>query len=106
MRAVFWSPLRECRRAQRAGFDDANKATADQLRAAWGPLVADAGTFTVSGNTMKWTRLVAKNAPQIASGNYIEWTYTLSGDSLVITRTQDQAGPLANPATVRMTRAK
>jgi len=46
---------------QRAAVGDANNATADQLRALWGPIVADAGTFAVSGNTMKWVRVVAKN---------------------------------------------
>lgn len=29
----------------------AAKATAEQLRATWGPLVVNVGTFTVTGNT-------------------------------------------------------
>jgi hypothetical protein len=84
----------------------AEKATADQLRAVWGPVVADAGTFAVTGNTIKMTRVAAKGPAAMASGNFLEATFTINGDNLAITQVRNQAGPIANPTTVRLTRAK
>lgn len=85
---------------------DAEKATADQLRATWGPVVTEAGTFTVTGNTMRYTRIVAKGPAAMAPNNFLEETFTLNGDSLVVTQTRNQAGPIANPPTIRLARAK
>ena len=92
--------------AARPGLPEggAAKATAAQLLATWGPLVANAGTFTVSGNVMRQTQSVAK-AP-VAAGNFAEWSFTLNGDSLVLTQVKNQNGPIQNPVTVRLTRAK
>jgi hypothetical protein len=84
----------------------ADKATADQLRATWGSVVSEAGTFAVSGNTLKLTRMVAKGPAAMAANNVAEDTFTLNGDTLVLTQVRNQAGPLANPATIRLTRAK
>jgi Lipocalin-like domain len=84
----------------------AAKATADQLRAVWGPVIADAGTFTVSGNTIKLTASVAKGTAAMAPGNFAEGTFTVSGDNLTVTQVRNQAGPIANPVTVRAVRAK
>jgi hypothetical protein len=82
----------------------AAKATADQLRATWGPLVAGAGTFTVTGNTIRQTNVIGKGP--VASGNFAEWSFTLNGDNLVLTQVKNQNGPVANPVTLRLTRAK
>ena len=82
----------------------AAKATADQLRATWGPLVVGAGTFTVTGNTLRTTDLVAKGPA--AQGNFAEWSFMLNGDNLVMTQVKNQNGPYANPVTLRLTRAK
>ena len=88
------------------GEGGAAKATADQLRAIWGPLTSNGGTFTVSGNTIRYVATVAKNPAVMAGGTSFEDTFTLNGDSLVLTQIKNQAGPIANPATVRLTRAK
>jgi hypothetical protein len=82
----------------------AAKATADQLRATWGPVVANAGTFTVSGNIIRQTTVIAK-APVVA-GNFAEWSFTLTGDNLVMTQVRNQSGPAENPITLRLKRTK
>jgi hypothetical protein len=84
----------------------ADKATADQLRATWGSVVTEAGTFNVTGNTLKFTRMVSKGPAAMAPGNFVEETFTLNGDTLVVTQVRNQAGPIANPPTIRLTRAK
>jgi hypothetical protein len=84
----------------------AAKATADQLRATWGPLVMDAGTFAVTGNTIRLTGVIAKGPAGQAPGNFSEWSFTLKGDQLVMTQVKNQNGPFANPVTLRLARAK
>ena len=41
------------------GEGGAAKATADQLRAVWGGVTSNGGTFTVSGNTIRFVATVA-----------------------------------------------
>lgn len=84
----------------------AAKATADQLRATWGPVVTEAGTFEVTGNTIRLTRLAAKGPAAMAPGNFLEQSFMLKGDTLVLTQVRNQNGPMENPLTVRLTRAK
>jgi hypothetical protein len=88
------------------GEGGAAKATADQLRAIWGPLTSNGGTFTVSGNTIRFVATVAKNPNVMAAGAWGESTFTLNGDTLVLTATRNNNGPEANPQTLRLTRAK
>ena len=48
---------------------DPASASADQLRAVWGPFVAEAGTFEVSGNDMiTMQATVAKNPAAMPDG--------------------------------------
>jgi hypothetical protein len=82
------------------------KATAEQLRATWGPVQSEAGTFTVTGNTIRFTRVVAKGPAAMRPGNFVERSFMLKGDTLVVTDVRNQNGPAENPVTVRLTRAK
>ena len=82
------------------------KATADELRAIWGGVTSNGGTFTVSGNTIRFVAIVAKNPNLMAAGAWGESTFTLNGDTLVLTTTRNNNGPEANPQTLRLTRAK
>jgi hypothetical protein len=91
------------------GEGGAAKATADQLRAIWGGVTSNGGTFTVSGNTIRFVATVAKNPNVMAAGAAGGWgesTFTLNGDTLVLTATRNNNGPEANPQTLRLTRAK
>jgi hypothetical protein len=84
----------------------AAKATADQLRAVWGPLTSNGGTFTVSGSAIRFVPSVGKNPAVEAGGVWFEDAFTLEGDTLVLTQTHGNNGPAANPLTIRLTRAK
>jgi hypothetical protein len=94
--------------AVRADFGQggAGAATADQLRAAWGPVTANTGTFAVTGNTVRMTRTAAKAPPAMAAGNFMEYSFTRNGDTLALTQIRTDAGPAANPQTLRLTRAR
>jgi hypothetical protein len=80
--------------------------TADQVRAVWGPLAANAGTFTISGATIRTSATVAKNPWVMIPNAYEEYSFKREGDTLVLTRTRDTGGPSPNSQTIRLTRAK
>jgi hypothetical protein len=82
-------------------------ASADQLRAVWGPFVAEAGTFDMSGSdviTMRAT--VAKNPAAMRDGASSVYTYRRQGDTLTLTEVRTPAGPSAQPVTVTLTRVE
>jgi hypothetical protein len=92
--------------ADRPGLPDgsAAKATVEQLRATLGPLMANSGTFTVTDNTIRQVVVIAKYPA--ATNNWVEWSFTLNGDSLVMTQVRGKNGPVQNPLTLRLARAK
>ena len=47
---------------------DPSSASADQLRAAWGPFVGEAGTFEVNGNEITMQAAVSKNPSAMTRG--------------------------------------
>jgi hypothetical protein len=82
-------------------------ASADQLRAVWGPFVAEAGSFEVSGSdviTMHAT--VAKNPAAMRDGASSVYTYRRQGDTLTLTEVRTPSGPSAQPITVTLTRVE
>src|SRR5262249_61602083 len=54
---------------------DAMKASADQLRATWGPFAAEAGTYEVTGNLITMRPVAAKNPAAKAPGAFCTWSY-------------------------------
>jgi len=84
---------------------DAATATADELRAAWGPFYAEAGTYDVSnGNVLTMHSVQSKNPAAMAPGSFTTYTFKLDGDTLWLTQQRDLRGPVANPATFKLIR--
>jgi hypothetical protein len=82
-------------------------ATAEQLRATWGPFFAEAGMYELSdGDVLTMRPLVAKNPAVMNSGFFTIYTYRVEGDTLWLTQRSDQRGPIANPATIRLARVE
>jgi hypothetical protein len=82
-------------------------ASADELRAVWGPFVAEAGTFELSGSdvvTMHAT--VAKSPSAMRDGASSVYKYRREGDRLMLTEVRTPAGPSAQPITVTLTRVE
>jgi hypothetical protein len=86
---------------------DAAKASADELRAAWGPFVSEAGTYEVAAGSLITMRPIAsKNPAVMGPGVFITYSYKLEGDTLSLTQQRNQNGPFANPFTLRLTRVE
>lgn len=90
----------------RPNVADATKATADELRQAWGPVIAEAGSYEMRDNTLTMHPVVAKNPAAMAAGVFATYTYRLAGDTLWLTPQSDQRGPVANPPTIKLTRVE
>jgi hypothetical protein len=86
---------------------DQTSASADQLRATWGPFIGEAGTFELSGtNTITLQATVAKNPEAMKNGATSVYTYRREGDVLTLTQIRTHSGPSANPITVKLTRVE
>jgi hypothetical protein len=82
-------------------------ASADELRAVWGPFVAEAGTFELNGDgTVTMRAAVAKNPAAMTNGAASVFTYRREGDTLILTQTRDYSGPVSDPVTVTLTRVE
>jgi len=82
-------------------------ASADQLRASWGPFFAEAGTFEVSGGgVMTMHATVAKNPAAMQDGASSVYKYRREGDTLTLTEVRTPAGPSAHPVTVTLARVE
>jgi hypothetical protein len=85
---------------------DPSSASADQLRAAWGPFVGEAGTFEVNGNEITMQAIVSKNPSAMTKGAVSVYTFRRDGNTLTLTQVRTHAGPSPNPITVTLTRVE
>ncbi len=85
---------------------DPAAASADELRAVWGPFVGEAGTFDLSGNVVTMQAHVAKNPAAMTKGATSVYTYQQNGDSLTLTQVRTHSGPSPAPVTIKLVRVE
>jgi hypothetical protein len=85
---------------------DVGKATADELRAVWGPFVAEAGTYELSGGSITMRPIASKNPAVMGPGVFITYGYTVEGRTLSLTQQRNQNGPFPNPFTLKLERVE
>lgn len=90
----------------RTAIPDVSKATADELRALWGPVVAEAGTYEVSGETLTLHPQSSKSPAAMASGAFIFCTFKIDGNTLTIAQVRNQTGPYPSPVTFKLIRVE
>jgi hypothetical protein len=92
--------------APRAAIADVAKATADELRAVWGPFVGEAGTWDVKGDVITMRPIAAKNPAAMVPGAFIDYTFQVVGNTLTVTQVRNQNGPFPNPFTIKAVRVE
>lgn len=92
--------------APRPLLPDVAKATADELRAVWGPVVAEAGTYEMSGDMLTMHPLASKSPAAMAPGAVIVYSCKLDGNTLTITQVRNQSGPFPNPFSAKLVRVE
>jgi hypothetical protein len=86
---------------------DIAKATADELRAVWGPFVAEAGTYEFTSVDVVTMKPIASKSPAaMAPGAFIVYGYKQDGDTIWLTQQRNQSGPFANPVTFKLVRVE
>lgn len=86
---------------------DVAKATADELRAVWGPFVGEAGTYEVAPDGLVTMRPIAsKNPAVMGPGVFITYAYRLEGNTLWLTQQRNQSGPFTAPFTLKLVRVE
>ena len=91
----------------RPTLPDVAKATADELRAAWGPFVSEAGTYEATAAGVITMRPIAsKNPAVMGPGVFITYAYKLEGDTLFLTQQRNQNGPFTSPFTLKLVRVE
>ena len=86
---------------------DVAKATADELRAVWGPFVAETGTYEVaSGGLVTMRPVASKNPAVMGPGVFITYAYKVDGNTLSLTQERNQNGPFPNPFTLKLVRVE
>jgi hypothetical protein len=90
----------------RAILPDVAKATADELRAVWGPVVTEAGTYELAPGVITMRPIASKNPAVMGDGVFIAYAYKLEGDTLSLTQQRNQKGPIANGFTLKLTRVE
>jgi hypothetical protein len=86
---------------------DVAKASADELRAAWGPFVSEAGTYDITpGSLMTMRPIASKNPAVMGPGVFITYSYKVDGDTLSLTQQSNQNGPFANPFSLKLVRVE
>jgi hypothetical protein len=76
----------------RPDIADMSKATADELRAVWGPLLANAGTYEVSGDLITIHPLVAKVPVVMKSGATEVYRFQIEGKTLTLRQVRNARG--------------
>jgi hypothetical protein len=83
------------------------KATADELRAVWGPFVGEAGTYELSGDHLITMRpIVAKNPAAMSNGAFSVYSYKVDGNSMTVTTQRNQNGPIISFVTIKLVRVE
>ena len=82
------------------------KPTLEELQAEWGPFVANAGTYEVSGTTVTLRAIVAKNPRAQRDKNFTTLTFKIEGNNLWLTPVETEAGPIPNPVTSKYVRVE
>jgi len=88
------------------GYKTAGKPSSEELQAQWGPFVANAGTYEVSGSTLTLYAVVAKDPRAQREKNFTRLTFKLDGNNLWLTPLENENGKIAAPVTDKYVRVE
>ena len=76
----------------RPDIADMSKATADELRAVWGPLLANAGTYEVTDDLITIHPIVAKSPVVMKPGATEVYRFLVEGKTLTLRQVRNARG--------------
>ena len=102
--ARHYSRIEDQAEKPRPVLADPAKASADELRAVWGPFVGEAGTYELTGDLITMRPIVSKNPAVMGPGVFITYSLKRDRDTMWVTQQRNQNGPFANPFTIKLLR--
>jgi hypothetical protein len=84
----------------RPDIADTSKATADELRAVWGPLLANAGTYEISDDLITIHPVVAKIPVVMKPGANEVYRFRIEGKTLTLRQVRNARGVAVGSAPV------
>ena len=91
---------------ERPEVTDLSKATADEVRALYGPLVGNAGSYEISGNQITIRPVVAKIPVVMKPGAYEVYEFKIEGNTLTLTQRRNVRGPVERGTVWTLTRVE
>jgi hypothetical protein len=88
----------------RPDIADAANASADELRAMWGPMAANSGVYEVTANLLTIRPIVAKIPVVMKPGAYEVYAFQLQDNLLSLTQQRNVRGPVEGRAATRLAR--
>ena len=90
--------------ADRPDITDTSQATADELRALWNPMAANAGVYEIEGNLMTIRPIVAKIPVVMKPGAYEVYAFRVEDNTLSLTQQRNVRGPVEGRAPSKLVR--
>ena len=90
----------------RPDIADMSKATADELRAIWGPLLANAGTYEIAGDLITIHPLVAKIPVVMKPGATEVYQFRIEGKTLTLRQVRNARSVAVDSATFKFVRVE
>ena len=88
----------------RPDITDTSQATADELRALWNPMAANAGVYEIAGNLVTIRPIVAKIPVVMKPGAYEVYAFRVEDNTLSLTQQRNVTGPVEGRATTKLVR--
>jgi Lipocalin-like domain len=85
---------------------DTSKSTADEMRALWGPMVANAGAYEIDGNLLTIHPVVAKFPVVMKPGAYEVYAFEIQGNKLTLTQRRNVRGPVERGSVATLDRVE
>ena len=91
---------------ERPDIADLSKATADEVRALYGPMIGNAGAYEMSGNQVTIRPVVAKIPVVMKPGAYEVYEFKIEGNTLTLTQRRNVRGPVERGTVWTLTRVE
>jgi hypothetical protein len=92
--------------ADRPDITDLSKASADEMRALYGPMVGNAGVYEIAGNMVTIRPIVAKIPVVMKAGAYEVYEFKIENNTLTLTQRRNVRGPVERGAMWTLTRVE
>jgi len=91
---------------ERPDIADLSKATADEVRALYGPMIGNAGVYDIAGNQVTIHPVVAKIPVVMKPGAYEVYEFKIENNNLTLTQRRNVRGPVERGTVWTLTRVE